>query len=485
MIAPGVVFTPSAWARWAVERLNAPALVAAGATFCDPTAGEGAFVFALAEATVGLRGVPDAAWADRVWLIERDGAFLETFARRWREAWGFAFPERNLIETDVVLNPPKRQYDLVAGNPPWITYPDLSSQDQAAYRPWFQTLDLVGPPSQLLLGRSRLDLAALVTASVFTNLVSPRGRAGFFLPLSLFHNDGSAARWRSWRPDSVVDLTELRPFPGVATRCGWAEFTPGSPPAVGRPIPYLTGSPGRWEEQEAVEHTEGAPWRIIPKGTSAALPSCPLQTWQRPRQGINTGGANAAFHVVGPPPGVDPSFVHPLATARLRGTDAKKWILVPYHRNGSLLDENELEASGLAAFWSAWRERLSSRRGVLLGSQLSRGRWWALLGVGAYAFTPYKVVWSAYGRARLDASVLGPRSDGSVWQADQALQAYIPCLDEAEAQRLRDFLNSEPVADYLASLRGAGTKNWAQPGRFKPLWRFPQESCVQEGTTGN
>lgn len=480
----GVVFTPVAWARWALERLDAPNQVAAGATFCDPTAGEGVFAFALAELW-GVAGAFDPAWARRITLVERRGEFLEAFAQRWYQRWGFPFPEKNLIETDVITAPPDQRFDLVAGNPPWVTYPDLEPEDQERYRPWFRALNLVGRPSELLLGRSRLDLAALVTARVFTTLVGPGGRAGFFLPLSLFHNDGSSGRWRRWRPDILFDLSVVKIFPGVAARCGWAEFTPDAPADADRPVPYFTGTPGAWEKFDAVAQP-GEPWRLVSPGTMPTVPSFPLEAWQRPRQGINTGGANAAFHVDRPPPSVDPAFVHPLAGRPGKTDKSPRWILVPYHRTGQLLGEAELLESGLKDYWVPWREKLEKRRGILLGSQLARGRWWALLGVGSYTFAPYKVIWSAYGADRLDARVFGPR-DGTVWQADQALQAYIPCREEADACRIAEFLNGAEVSAYLHSLRGAGTRNWAQPGRFKPLWRWslPPAGGIPDETTGS
>jgi len=442
--------------------------VAAGASFCDPTAGEGVFAVALAEAWASDTGAFDPALARRITLIDRHGPFLEAFARRWRDRWGSPFPPHNLIETDVVTHPPEIRFDLVAGTPPWVTYPDLDGPSQDRYRPWFPALGLVGGPSELLLGRSRLDLAALVTARVFESLVVPGGRAGFFLPLSLFHNEGTPDRWRRWRPDAVFDLTESRPFPGVSTRCGWAEFTlKGTNATASLPgLDYFTGTPAAWERHTAVADTGTGPWRLLAPGASAELPQLTLEPWQRPRQGVNTGGCNAAFHVSALPPEVDRRCVHPLAGK------VDRWILVPYDRDGRPWEEHEVESSGLSAWWKPWRERLAARRGVLLGSQLTKGRWWALLGVGAYAFAPYKVIWSAYGKGRLDAQIYGPRSDGTVWQADQALQAYVPCATEADAQRVATFLNGPEVGAYLAGLRGAGTRSWAQPGRFKPLWRW-------------
>lgn len=460
--AVGAVFTPPEWAAWALERLDAPARVAAGATFCDPTAGEGAFAWALAGAWTAGRGSPDPAWVRRITLIEREGRFLEAFARKWRERWGSAFPEANLIEADVVTTTGGEPFDLVAGNPPWITYPDLTDADKALYRPWFASTGLVGRPSELLLGRSRLDLAALVTARVLEARLADGGQAGFFLPLSLFQNSGAPALWREkWPAARLFDLSEARPFPQVGTRCAWAEFSPGTA-FPEKPVRF-TGRPGAWTE----------PPPPFPG------PVLEVATWQKPRQGINTGGLNAAFHTDRPPDGVDPAFVHPLS--RKTG----RWILVPYRRDGTILDASALRDSGLEAHWAPWKEALAARRGVLLGAQLGQGRWWALLGVGGYAFAPYKVIWSAYGKHKMDAAVWGPRDDGAVWQADQALQAYLPAADEDDARRICHFLNGPEVGRYLKESGTGGTPSWAQPGRIRGLLRFRPGTDTPGGATGN
>jgi len=467
------VFTPARWARWALDRLDIPARTAGGESFCDPSAGEGAFALALAEAWAEGNGAFDPAWARRITLIDREGAFLEAFARSWHQRWGFAFPEAHLIETDVVTRPPDRQFPLVAGNPPWVTYPDLPPADQDLYRPWFSQTGLVGKAADLLLGRSRLDLAALVTARVWEVLAAPGAATGFFLPMSLFHNEGAPGLWRRRAvPRALFDLTDCRPFPGVSVRCGWAEF--GGQPG---PAAYFTGGPDRWHEHRAVQDDAEGPWRLAEVGAED-LPVLDLAAWQRPRQGVNTGGLNAAFHVTEPPAAVDPAYVHPLAGKPGR------WILVPYDRQGRLIDEGEVERSGLGRYWAPWKEKLAGRRGIFLGAQLTRGRWWALLGVGPYAFAPYKVIWSAYGKHSLDAQVYGPL-DGSVWQADQALQAYIPCANDQDAQRVARFLNGPATAAYLEGLRAGGTRNWAQPGRISRLLRLEPGPGTRAGSTGN
>ena len=99
------------------------------------------------------------------------------------------------------------------------------------------------------------------------------------------------------------------------------------------------------------------------------------------------------------------------------------------------------------------------------------GAWWACLGVGPYAFAPYKVAWSAYGSAEFAPRVFG-RFRGRSWQGNQALHAYLPCSSLNEARRLRRELARPGTQEYLESFRMRGTRSWAQPGRIARLFRF-------------
>ena len=115
----------------------------------------------------------------------------------------------------------------------------------------------------------------------------------------------------------------------------------------------------------------------------------------------------------------------------------------------------------LQAYLCTHEARLRSRKGVLLGSQLKRGYWWALLGVGPYNFFPFKIVWEAYGRADFR-----PRLFQGRWQANQSLQAYIPLRTEDEARRILSLLADGRIEHYLRTMKMEGTMNWAQPARI-------------------
>lgn len=103
----------------------------------------------------------------------------------------------------------------------------------------------------------------------------------------------------------------------------------------------------------------------------------------------------------------------------------------------------------------------------MLNSLISRGYWWALLGVGEYNFYPYKIVWEAYGK-----STFNPTLFQQDWQANQALQAYIPMKTKKAAVAILAQLSSGELQDYLGSLCMQGTMNWAQPGKIKKFVRF-------------
>jgi hypothetical protein len=66
--------------------------------------------------------------------------------------------------------------------------------------------------------------------------------------------------------------------------------------------------------------------------------------------------------------------------------------------------------------------------------------------------------------------------NGQPWQANQAMQAFIPCLTLAEAKDLLGRLENSNIENYLKSLSVEGTCNWAQPGRIKRFLQFIPET---------
>ena len=212
-----------------------------------------------------------------------------------------------------------------------------------------------------------------------------------------------------------------------------------------------------------------------------------LRKESTPRQGINTCGANDLFffdqvdehdsdhyllsnkhhaNVILPK-----EYVYPLITTSNFNSDNKspsKWVLLPYNVSGKPLNWEQIkQSSSLATYLEQHENRLTNRKGIMLNSWIGRGYWWALLGVGAYTFFPFKIVWEAYGK-----STFNPTLFSENWQANQSLQAFIPVKTEEEATAILTFLSAGEIQTYLSSLRMQGTMNWAQPGKIKKFITF-------------
>jgi hypothetical protein len=220
-------------------------------------------------------------------------------------------------------------------------------------------------------------------------------------------------------------------------------------------------------------------WRVLTEdqcnGFSGVI-DIPLLPEQKPRQGVNTCGANEVFIFSEKPADLPDQFIFPLATKDIwKSGDMRphKWILLPYDQNtGKPLSWHEIEQfAGLSRHLMKYRDRLEKRKGTLIQSAISKGIWWSLLGVGPYSFAPYKVIWEAYGKSHFRPIVLHNYA-GQVWQANQAMQAFIPCWDLCDAKRISDALKHTNIQSLLQQLNGDGKCNWAQPGKIKKVMSF-------------
>jgi hypothetical protein len=145
-----------------------------------------------------------------------------------------------------------------------------------------------------------------------------------------------------------------------------------------------------------------------------------------------------------------------------------KWVLLPYNQNGKPLDLSQLQQyHSLYSYLRENKDILINRKGTMLKALISRGQWWALLGVGEYCFYPYKIVWEAYGKSSFNPLVFEGK-----WQVNQSLQAYIPVKSIEEAKRIQKELSDKVIEDYLLSLKMEGTMNWAQPGKIKKFIEY-------------
>ena len=479
----GAAFTPIEWGKQFVRELNVVEKWTNGATICDPTAGNGAIINAIMDVAIEDNITISDAMLSKLFLIEIEASFLKEFTDNFNAKYCRKFPNKNVICADVILNNPNLKFDLLIGNPPWVSFSDLPDSYKELLKPKFIEYGLIDASQKLLLGSNRVDLSALIISlSINDNLVD-NGEALFFVPLSLFTTDGAHTGFRNFSTkdglgyelSKVWDFSDTSIFDGIATKYGVAHFKKDS--KTNFPISYLKMEKGQWIDYLAAPvGSYNSPLSIFSSLTDFNKLSnstlIKIRKDQTPRQGINTCGANGIFIFDGDkiPSSLPKKFLFPLITKDnfKNQTSANKYILLPYDINsGKPLSEIELKKhKSMFDYLQDHKNLLISRKGTMLKSFMKNDLWWACLGIGPYSFNPYKVVWESYGKNNFNPTVFS-NENGQLWQANQAMQAFIPCTSLAEANSLVQKLNGSNIQTYLKSMNIEGTCNWAQPGRIK------------------
>jgi hypothetical protein len=483
----GAVYTPYKWAKFAIERYDLFDDWIAGKTIFDPTMGEGHLLAALVQYGFERGYAPGNLPIQRLFGAELNTAAYTRALEKFAHAYD-ADMRTNFINSDIMAL--GESFDVVFGNPPWCNFVDLPAEYREPAKKWFIEYDLVDNPQALLLGGSRMDIAALVIQKcIYRNLV-PGGKAVFFLPLSLFLNDAHA-RFRQFKIydsvyslRSVYDFENLEVFAHISTRYGLACFQKQSTQSESIPW-YLFGKDTWTEHRGAAREIGGSLLISSDTDGSINIPKIQVSPDAKPRQGINPCGAIGVF-VFDKYEEMDTlrcrvndiyllpkKYVYPLITKNNFKQSAlpAKWVLLPYNdKTGKPLTPSELDnAPLLRDYLRQFRDILINRKGTLIQAYIQRGIWWALLGVGKYNFQKYKIVWEAYGKASFR-----PQLFAGVWQANQSLQAFIPCAEESKAESLLAQLSDPAIEQYLLSSKMAGTMSWAQPGRISSILDFTE-----------
>ncbi len=428
---------------------------------------------------------------------ELNTVYFNNAIKKFAEQYGLNMSQNFTNEDLLRLKPQK--YDIVFGNPPWQNFVDLPERYKEQIKSYFFKFDLVDNSQNLLLGGSRIDIAALIIQISIKDFLKENGEAIMFMPLSLLLNDGANKNFRTYSIgdikygiNSVFDFNDENVFDGVATRYGLTHFIRDKKSQF--PIPYFRNENGIWIEYQAKPlFHETDPLSIISKNEKHNIENIKpiiIKKESTPRQGINTCGANDVYffdncnqitegyvcvsnktkkNITLPK-----KFIYPLITSKDFIPEIKspsKWVLLPYNTNGKPLEWHQMQMfPELINYLEANKEILQNRKGLMLKSMLNRGYWWALLGVGEYNFFPYKVVWEAYGRTSFNPTIF----DG-VWQANQSLHAFIPVKTLNEAKRIQKELSNKQIENYLLSLKMEGTMNWAQPGKIKKIIKYEED----------
>ena len=489
----GQVFTPLAWAKWLIQKWGVFDRWCNGASICDPTAGRGVFALALFDEARKRNVTVTPGLLGRLKLVEIDAENIRCFKENAETHYGLRNLESICLCCDVIRNTPAITFDVLVGNPPWANFTELPAPYKEALKPFFISEGLVPDRKAVLLGSARTDVAALVLKRVIGRMLKNSGSGCFFVPLSIFTGDDAHMGFRDYKAngqdfcvEEVHEFVTSKVFEGVGTTYACARFTKGKKQHF--PVPYFREVKGRWISMHATPlKASSDQWRVISDNDLRNVAhddiDIRMSPDQKPRQGVNTCGANSIFIFDEKPEFVPETLLFPLVTKELWKSGSRipcKWILMPYDRSsGRPLNIAQVRKWGdLWCYLNTHRGELESRKGTLIQAAIKKGAWWALLGVGPYSFAPYKVIWQAYGNSDFVPIVLG-KHEGMEWQANQAMQAFIPCWKLEDARRIAEGLRNPRVARILMELNGAGKCNWAQPGKMKKIISFDQEQYHQ------
>lgn len=494
----GDIFTPIKWGKFAVEKFGIFQKWIEGASIFDPTMGDGNLLEALISYGLSKGYSLNSLPVKNLYGNELNTHYYSQALSKFSKKYDIDMTS-NFTNDDILILQPKK-YDIIFGNPPWQNFVDLPESYKEQIKSYFFKFDLIGKSSQqLLLGGSRIDIAALIIQIVIKDFLKQNGEAIIFTPLSLFLNDGANKNFRNYRigdvkysAESIFDFNDEDVFDGIYTRYCLSHFIRNK--STKFPIPYFRSENGTWVEYIAKPlFGDTDPLSILPKGEDSDLKNIKyivIKKESTPRQGVNTCGANNIYFF-NTLTRVDNNlvrvsnksknkillpkkFVFPLITAKEFKDKApypSKWVLLPYNSNGKPLEWKQIEMfPELKTYLEENRETLQNRKGVMINAIFKRGYWWALLGVGKYNFFPYKVVWEAYGK-----KTFRPTIFEGYWQANQSLQAFIPVKNISEAERIKSELSDGQIEAYLLSLKMEGTMNWAQPGKIKKIIRYQEE----------
>lgn len=488
----GRVFTPLRWARWCLEEFGIYESWRNGAEIIDPTCGNGSFFKALF--SIAQERSEPVTLSDLLRLtgVEINPTDKSDFLLTIHNDFNLNFPEGNFVIGDFLDFKAHKEFDIAVGNPPWANFTDLPAQYKEYLKDYFIKYRLVKNKKDVLLGSSRADLAALILKKVIKDHVRADGGGYFFIPLSIFFNEDANKHFRPQEVgDNTFSVTEIYDFENgvvfkdIGTRNGFVCLKRGGVQRFPVPVNKI-GSEGQSGSSWCRPAFGNGAWIQSEKAEAELiLDRIDVSSGQLPRQGMNTGGLNKVFLLERDEPinshentstfkngfgevlELETEFICPLMHTGLFGGRTPKrfrYIICLHGKDGAALSAEQVSKyPQTKKYVDRYKAEMSGRKGVLIQSQIAKGRFWSLIGVGRYSFSEHKIVWESLGKRRFNAVVL----DGD-WQGNQAMHAYIPSSSRENAESICRRLNTT-VPAYLEAFGMEGTCNWAQPGRIKRL----------------
>lgn len=405
------------------------------------------------------------------------------------------------------------KFDVVVGNPPWVRWSSLPEHYRKKIKPTCEQYAIFSETPYH--GGNELDISGMITYTVGDKWLEDGGTLVFVITQTHFQSPSSQG-FRSFKineeanfiPVSVDDLKNLKPFPKVANKTAIMRLEKVANKKPRYPVSYRV-----WEKlggysatipEDADKHTVlgqvsilsweatpvdggNSPWAILPKGRFAAMSAIRGQSdWLAGRKGV-TCDLNGVLLVnildVHPTDGlvqiqtrpeagrkdigpartfwVEPDLLYPLlkgaadfSACNVHVQD-NLYVFVPNKGiNRSDYEEAEDVVNDLPKtklYFRAYRQHLLARSTYKLRQKSAPE--YVIYNVGAYTFSPYKVVWAELSQsfeAAVVTSTEMPNGAKRVFVPDHKIY-FADFSDETAAYYVCALLNSSLVREYVES----------------------------------
>lgn len=411
----GFVPTPPALVDRMVEKLFAAAPPAADSTLLDPGCGAGPFI----------SGVVRWCRANRTPIPRITGVDSDPVRIAEARLALAGVAEVTLIQGDF-LEMPTGRYDYIIGNPPYVAITGLDPAERARYR------------ARFLSATGRFDLYLLFFEQAL-RLLGPGGRLVFVTPEKYLYvrSAGTARRLLADSGLEEVELVDEGTFPGLVTYPVITTVARGREERTTR-IVRRNGEVG-----EVALHPNAASWLPEVNGVGRGDATCTLlDAFDRISCGVATGADDVFVRERDTIPEALLSYAVPTIAGReLVAGEApapSSLMLLPYDDRGELLAEDGL--GPLRGHLEEHQERLEGRVCAV------RKPWYA------FHETPPLV---DLRRPKILCKDITARPwfvvDASGEIIPRHSVYYLVPRDAERIHELCEYLNSAPVAEYLAA----------------------------------
>jgi len=421
-----------------------------------------------------------------------------------------------------------REFDYVAGNPPWINWESLpENYRQDTKRLWEEHGLFPHRGMDTILGKGKKDISMLMSYVAMDKYLKSGGKLGFLITQSVFKTAGAGQGFRRFllgtgeyvQVQHVDDMVELQPFEGVSNRTSvvilqkgrqtrypmpsylyWKKTVRGKSIAIDSSLEDVLQMTER--KQFAAEPVDGkdstSSWLTGKPKAIKAVKKILGQSDYDAHEGVNTGGANGVYWVdiIDKTPdglvvvanitkgakkkvesiqtALEPDLLYPL----VRGRDVKRWqsepsayILLaqdPVKRCG--IDENEMKTDYpksylyLKRFEETLRERAAYTRYFDEDDPF-----YSMFDVGDYTLAPYKVVWTRIGT--VEAAVVKTQDGKTI--IPQETITLVACIIKEESHYIASLINSSIFQYAITSYSQAGGKSMGSMHVLKNI-RIPK-----------